>query len=75
MCVCVCVSADGKYEVSFEPNVVVNNDGQILWIPISIYKSACTIDVEYFPFDEQRCEMRFGSWTFSGDQVTICRHN
>jgi len=36
-----------------------------------IYKSSCTIDVKYFPFDEQRCLMKFGSWTFNGDQVTL----
>lgn len=62
-------SADGKYEVSYEPNVVMVKDGMKLWIPISIYKSSCTIDVTYFPFDEQRCEMELGSWTFNSSQV------
>ena len=28
-----------------------------------------TIDVQYFPFDEQECEMKFGSWTYDGFQV------
>jgi len=62
-------SADGKYEVSYKPNVVIHSDGSVLWIPPAIYKSSCTIDVKYFPFDEQRCLMKFGSWTFNGDQV------
>ena len=64
-------SADGKYEVSYKPNVVVFHTGDILWIPPAIYKSSCTIDVEYFPFDRQDCEMKFGSWTFNGEQVTL----
>jgi len=66
--VLVC-SADGKYEVSYKPNVVIYSHGEVLWIPPAIYKSSCTIDVQYFPFDQQECKMKFGSWTFNGDQV------
>ena len=64
-------SADGKYEVSYKPNVVIQSRGDVLWIPPAIYKSSCTIDVKYFPFDQQSCVMKFGSWTFNGDQVTL----
>lgn len=71
-------NADGNYEASYKPNVVVYADVQegtdvtnILWIPPAIYKSSCTIDVKYFPFDEQQCEMRFGSWTFDALQVRL----
>jgi len=69
---CRC-SADGKYEVSYKPNVVIFNHGEVLWIPPAIYKSSCTIDVQYFPFDQQECKMKFGSWTFNGDQVSHSR--
>jgi len=68
---CNVCSADGKYEVSYKPNVVIHSDGSVLWIPPAIYKSSCTIDVKYFPFDEQSCFMKFGSWTFNGDQVNL----
>jgi nicotinic acetylcholine receptor len=64
-------NADGKYEVSYKPNVVIFSHGEVLWIPPAIYKSSCTIDVTYFPFDEQECQMKFGSWTFNGDQVVL----
>merc|ERR1712136_139853 len=64
-------NADGKYEVSFKCNVVLDYTGLVLWIPPALYKSSCTIDVEYFPFDEQVCLMKFGSWTFNGDQVEL----
>ena len=29
----------------------------------------------YFPFDEQTCIMKFGSWTFTGDQVSLSLYN
>jgi hypothetical protein len=31
----------------------------------------CQIDVEWFPFDAQTCEMKFGSWTYGGLEVDL----
>ncbi|VEL40955.1 unnamed protein product [Protopolystoma xenopodis] len=61
-------SADGHYEVSWEPNILVYSNGQILWMPPAIHVSSCTIDVQYFPFDQQICQLKFGSWTFDATQ-------
>lgn len=33
---------------------------------IGIFKSTCYIDVRWFPFDVQRCDLKFGSWTYGG---------
>lgn len=41
------------------------------WKPPAIYKSSCEIDVEYFPFDEQTCVLKFGSWTYDGFKVIL----
>ena len=38
---------------------------------LSLVRSYCGIDVEYFPFDEQECMMKFGSWTYDGFMVNI----
>ena len=62
-------SADGNYEVTIMTKAVLHYSGKVLWNPPAIYKSSCEIDVEYFPFDEQRCQMKFGSWTHDGHTV------
>lgn len=45
--------------------------GEVFWEPPAIYKSSCEINVEYFPYDEQTCFMKFGSWTYNGHQVDL----
>lgn len=37
------------------------------FIPLpGIFMSTCNVDVRWFPFDIQRCELKFGSWTYDG---------
>ncbi|CAJ0936104.1 unnamed protein product, partial [Mesorhabditis belari] len=64
-------NADGQFQVGFECNVVIENDGSMLWVPPAIYKSSCIIDVEFFPFDEQTCNMIFGSWTYNNQEIVL----
>ena len=52
---------------------VLHHSGKVVWNPPAIYKSSCEIDVEFFPFDEQNCFMKFGSWTYDGYMVDL-RH-
>jgi len=33
-------------------------------VPPGIFLSTCRIDITWFPFDEQQCDMKFGSWTY-----------
>lgn len=64
-------SADGNYEVTIMTKAILHHDGKVVWKPPAIYKSFCEINVEYFPFDEQTCFMKFGSWTYDGYTVSI----
>ncbi|XP_070810003.1 neuronal acetylcholine receptor subunit alpha-5 [Pituophis catenifer annectens] len=63
-------NADGHFEGT-STKAIVKHDGTIVWTPPANYKSSCTIDVTYFPFDLQNCSMKFGSWTYDGSQVDI----
>ena len=47
----------------------LRHTGEVYWKPPAIYKSSCKINVEWFPFDEQNCDMKFGSWTYNGFKV------
>ena len=62
-------SADGNFEVTLATKATLHSTGEVEWRPPAIYHSSCEMDVEYFPFDEQTCVMKFGSWTYDGFQV------
>ncbi|XP_057205424.1 neuronal acetylcholine receptor subunit beta-3b [Triplophysa rosa] len=64
-------NADGRFEGSLMTKVIVRYNGLITWTPPASYKSACTMDVTFFPFDRQNCSMKFGSWTYDGNMVDL----
>ncbi len=49
---------------SMSTNLIVHYDGNVTWLSTVIFKSSCSINVRYFPFDEQVCDLIFASWTF-----------
>ncbi|XP_008302876.1 neuronal acetylcholine receptor subunit alpha-7 [Stegastes partitus] len=59
-------SADERFDATFHTNIVVNSSGNCSYLPPGIFKSTCSIDVRWFPFDVQKCELKFGSWTYGG---------
>ena len=64
-------SADERFDGTFQTNVVARHDGSMLYVPPGIFKSTCKIDITWFPFDDQSCELKFGSWTYNGFKVKI----
>ena len=64
-------SADGNFTVKLMTKATIHSDGLVMWKPPAIYKSLCPIDVEFFPFDEQQCTLKIGSWTYDGYSVDI----
>ena len=56
--------------MTYKSNCVLYKGGDVTWVPPAIYQSSCSIDVLYFPFDEQVCDMKFGSWTHKGKSLT-----
>uniref|UniRef100_A0A182J3H7 Nicotinic acetylcholine receptor subunit alpha 6 n=1 Tax=Anopheles atroparvus TaxID=41427 RepID=A0A182J3H7_ANOAO len=64
-------SADEGFDGTYHTNIVVKNNGSCLYVPPGIFKSTCKIDITWFPFDDQHCDMKFGSWTYDGNQLDL----
>ena len=64
-------SASESFDSTYQTNVVVTSSGLCTYIPPGMFKSSCPIDITWFPFDDQSCEMKFGSWTYNGFKVCI----
>ena len=65
------LSASEAFDGTYPTNVVVTSHGLCTYIPPGIFLSSCPIDITWFPFDDQDCEMKFGSWTYNGFKVPM----
>ncbi|CAJ0939493.1 unnamed protein product, partial [Mesorhabditis belari] len=64
-------SVDSNFDSAYPTNMLVYNTGKISWVPPGIFKISCKIDIKWFPFDEQVCFLKFGSWTYDGDKLDL----
>ncbi|KAK0162866.1 hypothetical protein PV327_006608 [Microctonus hyperodae] len=65
-------NADPQYSSSvINTNVIVSHTGQVVWLSHGIFRSSCNIDVEFFPFDVQKCALKWASWTYDGYQLEL----
>ncbi|KAM9718697.1 acetylcholine receptor subunit gamma [Menidia menidia] len=64
-------NVDGQFEVALYCNALVSPNGCVYWLPPAIYRSACAITVNYFPFDWQNCTMVFRSRTYSANEIEL----
>ncbi|EFX69375.1 hypothetical protein DAPPUDRAFT_231697 [Daphnia pulex] len=56
-------------------NVLINNDGTVIWVPMSNMVSICAPDATYYPFDSVTCTTKIGSWTHNALQINIIPKN
>ncbi|XP_023930299.1 neuronal acetylcholine receptor subunit alpha-9-like [Lingula anatina] len=54
-----------QYKVTVYPN------GAVYWLTPNILKTYCKLDVTYFPYDQQVCPFKFGSWSYHGFQLDV----
>uniref|UniRef100_A0A914VQF1 Uncharacterized protein n=2 Tax=Plectus sambesii TaxID=2011161 RepID=A0A914VQF1_9BILA len=64
-------NADSNYNITISTKATLHHTGEVIWEPPAIFKSMCQIDVQWFPFDEQRCHLKFGSWTYTEDLLAL----
>ncbi|XP_067045357.1 neuronal acetylcholine receptor subunit alpha-2-like isoform X2 [Acropora muricata] len=71
-------SADSEFSGGLEKyktRVIIDSNGTSSWYSPASFRSTCPIDVTHFPFDEQTCTMKFGSWTFEVVDLDIHADN
>jgi len=49
--------------------VLIDNSGMVVWLRIGQFSSSCAMNVEWFPFDEQTCDMTFTSLDSDDDLI------
>lgn len=49
----------------------VVNDGTLTWTPGGVYKTQCSTDVTYYPFDTQVCSLILTTWGYTNIEITL----
>ncbi|XP_071489583.1 neuronal acetylcholine receptor subunit alpha-10-like [Diadema antillarum] len=52
-------------------NAIISYNGSVFWQAPAIFKSSCKLEVSYFPFDQHRCNIKFGPWAYLGNEVVM----
>ncbi|XP_072048934.1 acetylcholine receptor subunit alpha-like [Amphiura filiformis] len=61
----------GTIVQNFDTDVQVFSDGRMNRAPNVEITLICKMDFKFFPFDEQVCELLFGSWHYTGDVLNL----
>ena len=66
-------SVNYGYDISVDDNlpfrVTINSNGVINWDPFLSLVTSCDMDLTYFPFDKQTCEIRFTNWMYGAARL------
>ncbi|GAA6090873.1 acetylcholine receptor subunit gamma isoform X1 [Tachysurus ichikawai] len=65
-------NVDGHFEITLYTNALIDPYGMVYWLPPAIYRSACAININNFPFDWQNCSMIFRGSHYSTSSTSLC---
>ena len=54
-------------------NTYITWTGEVEWLPFEAFQTKCAIDITYFPFDRQTCNIIFGVWASSIAEVNVTK--
>ncbi|XP_063408877.1 neuronal acetylcholine receptor subunit alpha-3-like [Mytilus trossulus] len=54
-----------------DKTVRIQYDGEVRWEPPAVLSTSCDMDVTYFPYDSQFCDIELASWGFPVDAVIL----
>ena len=64
-------TADGSFDSSMKVNAVIEYTGNVEYLPPVMLRSTCSIAIADFPFDEQKCSLKFGTWTYDESKLNL----
>ncbi|KAI6217967.1 Acetylcholine receptor subunit alpha-type unc-38 [Aphelenchoides fujianensis] len=67
----VLYNAESSFNVTISTKATVHADGRVIFEPPAVARSTCLIDVRFFPFDDQLCALKFGSWNHAEERVDL----
>ncbi len=63
--------ADERLKDWREISAVIQNTGDILYVPATMQFSVCFLDITNFPYDIHRCSLTYRSWTYDYSKVIL----
>ena len=69
----LCYSADTFYHETFTRDfrVDLKYTGRVLWVFGGNFETSCTLDMTYYPFDLQKCDIIVDNWAYTMDMVDL----
>ena len=63
--------AEKIYEDYNQFRASISHAGVIHWEPGGVFKTMCEIDITFYPFDEQICDLVFGAWSYHTSKMNL----
>ncbi|XP_066267913.1 neuronal acetylcholine receptor subunit alpha-6-like isoform X1 [Branchiostoma lanceolatum] len=57
--------------IDLSVDAIVYSNGRVTFIPKWLTQTSCSFDATYYPFDEQTCSMKLGSWTHHAGEIDL----
>lgn len=64
-------TAEKPMDQLFYTKAKVHSNGRIFWSRPGLIKSTCTFDMTHYPFDQQICYLKFGSWSYDSSEIYL----
>jgi len=55
----------------WDSNPLIYSTGQVLWVPPCQISSHCNFTLDKYPYGEQKCQIKFGSWTYDQELLDL----
>ena len=68
----VLFSAEAYFKATYKEDfrVIISDNGRIRWRFGGHIRTVCPLDITYYPFDEQVCDVTLENWQYTKSMVT-----